>query len=100
MRYRLLILSMLGLLATATQAAAQHAPRERWTESSAAAGAPVLASLGHAEIAEPVVDNDVNISVADDIALTPSVGQFLLASQDFAVIHNSEPMGAFRRKRK
>ena len=91
---------MLSLLATATQAAAQHAPSEFWTESSAATGTPILAYLSHAETAEPVADNTTDIPDAEDDAPTLPVGQFLLTSQDFAVTHNSEPVGAFRRKRK
>jgi hypothetical protein len=95
MRYHLLILSMLGLLATATQAAAQSAPHEFWTEKSAATGAPVVASPGHSEIAEPVAGNN-----ADTSTTAPPLGQFLLARPDFVVTHNAEPVGAFRRKRK
>ena len=99
MRYRLYILFMLGYLAITSQAAAQHAPREFWTESSAAAGKPHGASLGHAETAEPEVADALEITASPNTQAAP-LGQFLLASQDFAITYNSEPVGAFRRKRK
>lgn len=100
MRYHLLLLSMLGLLATATQATAQNASREFWTENSAAAGAPVLASPGQAEIAVTAADSAWTIPALSDDALTKLVAQAWLVREDFAVTHHLEPMGAFRRKRK
>lgn len=97
MRYSLLVLSMLGLLATATQATAQSAAQEFWTEKSAATGAPLLASLGQSEMpATPTA----TAATPDAAAPALPLGQFLLALQDFAITHHSEPVGAFRRKRK
>lgn len=100
MRYPLFLLSMLGLLATATQATAQHASREFWTENSAAAGSPVLASLGQSETAIAFADTTPDTTTPTTVVAIQVNTQFLLAHQDFAVTHNSEPMGAFRRKRK
>jgi hypothetical protein len=97
MRYHLLVLSVLGALVAATQATAQSTSHEFWTEKSAATGTPLLASLGQSETpATPTA----TAATPDAAAPALPVGQFLLAHQDFAVTHHSEPVGAFRRKHK